>query len=82
MNFVKQVHRYRATFIDCIKTEDRSDPASLHIYPVREGLSQKAVDPNTMPRFEERISYQSVIFPVTLLIFLISCSLLQHSCPF
>ena len=68
MNFVKQVRRYRQTFIDFIKTEDRSDPDSLHIYPVREGLSQKPVDPNAVPRFEERPSYQSVIFPVALLI--------------
>ena len=68
MNFVKQVRRYRQTFIDFIKTEDRSDPDSLHIYPVREGLSQKPVDPNAVPRFEERPSYQSVIFPVVLLI--------------
>ena len=68
MNFVKQVRRYRQTFIDFIKTEDRNDPDSLHIYPVREGLSQKPVDPDAIPRFEERISYQSVIFPVGLLI--------------
>ena len=68
MDFVKQVRRYRQTFIDFIKTEDRDDPESLHIYPVREGLSQKPVDPNAVPRFEERPSYQSVIFPVALLI--------------
>ena len=68
MNFVKQVRRYRQTFIDFIKTEDRSDPDSLHIYPVREGLSQKPIDPNTVPRFVEHISHQSVIFPVALLI--------------
>ena len=68
MNFVKQVQRYRQTFIDFIKTEDRGDPDSLHIYPVREGLSQKPVDPNAVPRFKEHISYQSVIFPVGLLI--------------
>ena len=68
MNFVKQVRRYRQTFIDFIKTEDRGDPDSLHIYPVREGLSQKPVDPNAVPRFEERTSYQSIIFPVALLI--------------
>ena len=68
MDFVKQVRRYRQTFIDFIKTEDRRDPNSLHIYPVREGLSQKPVDPNAVPRFEERSSYQSVIFPVGLLI--------------
>ena len=68
MDFVKQVRRYRQTFIDFVKTEDREDPESLHIYPVREGLSQKPVDPNAIPRFEERISYQSVTFPVGLLI--------------
>jgi len=68
MDFVKQVRRYRQTFIDFIKTEDRDDPESLHIYPVREGLSQKPVDPNAVPRFEERPSYQSVIFPVGLLL--------------
>ena len=68
MNFVKQVRRYRQTFIDFIKTEDRNDPDSLHVYPVREGLSQKPVDSNIVPRFEEYISHQSVIFPVILLI--------------
>ena len=68
MNFVKQVRRYRDTFIDFIKTEDRDDLNSLHIYPVREGLSQKPVNPNAIPRFEERPSYQSVIFPIGLLI--------------
>ena len=68
MDFVKQVRRYRQTFIDFIKTEDRSDPDSLHIYPVREGLSQKPVDPNAIPRFEEHISYQGILFPVGLLI--------------
>ena len=68
MNFVKQVRRYRQTFIDFIKTEDRSDPSSLHIYPVREGLSQKPVDLAAVPRFKERISHQSVIFPIGLLI--------------
>ena len=68
MNFVKQVRRYRQTFIDFIKTEDRSDPDSLHIYPVREGLSQKPVDPDAIPRFVEHISHQSVLFPVALLI--------------
>lgn len=68
MDFVKQVRRYRDTFIDFIKTEDRNDPDSLHIYPVREGLSQKLVNPDAVPRFKERISHQSVIFPLGLLI--------------
>lgn len=68
MDFVKQVRRYRDTFIDFIKTEDRDDPNSLHIYPVREGLSQKPVNPDAVPRFKERISHQSVILPLGLLI--------------
>ena len=68
MDFVKQVHRYKDTFIDFIKTEDRDDPNSLHIYPVREGLSQKLVNPDAVPRFKERISHQSMIFPLGLLI--------------
>ena len=68
MNFVKQARRYRQTFIDFIKTEDRSDPESLHIYPVKEGLSQKAVDPDAVPVFEEQISYRSVLSQIGLLV--------------
>ena len=68
MNFVKQVRRYRDTFIDFIKTADRRDPESLHIYPVREGLSQKPVHPDAVPRFKERISHQTMIVPLGLLI--------------
>ena len=68
INFVKQARRYRQTFVDFIKTEDRSDPESLHIYPVKEGLSQKPVDPNAVPVFEEQISYQSVLAQVGLLV--------------
>ncbi|MDD9975887.1 MAG: ABC transporter permease subunit [Candidatus Poribacteria bacterium] len=68
MNFVKQARRYRQTFIDFIKTEDRSDPESLHIYPVKEGLSQKPVDPDAVPVFEERVSYRSVLSQVGLLV--------------
>ncbi len=68
MNFVQQVRRYRQTFLNFIKSEDSGAPDSLHIYFVREGLSQKPVDPDTVPRFEEQISYQSVLFPTALLI--------------
>ncbi len=68
MDFVKQARRYRQTFIDFVKTEDQGDPDSLHIYPVREGLSQKPVDPDAVPVFEERISYRSVLTQVGLLV--------------
>ena len=68
INFVKQARRYRQTFIDFIKTEDRGDPESLHIYPVKEGLSQKSVEPDAVPVFEEQISYRSVLTQVGLLV--------------
>ncbi len=68
MNFVKQARRYRNTFIDFIKSEDSGDSESLHIYPVREGLSQKPVDPDAVPKFDEQTSHQSVLFPAALLI--------------
>ena len=68
MNFVKQARRYRETFIDFIKTEDQGDPESLHIYPVKEGLSQKPVDLDAVPVFTEQISYQSVLSQVGLLV--------------
>ena len=68
MNFVKQARRYRQTFIDFVKTEDQGDPESLHIYPVREGLSQKPVDPNAVPVFSEQVSYRSVLSQVGLLV--------------
>jgi len=68
MNFVQQVRRYRQTFLNFIKSEDSGDPDSLHIYFVREGLSQKPVDPDAVPKFKELPSYQSVIFPIALLI--------------
>ena len=68
MNFVKQARRYRQTFIDFVKTEDQGDPESLHIYPVKEGLSQKPVDPNAVPVFSEQISYRGVLSQVGLLV--------------
>ena len=68
INFVKQARRYRQTFIDFVKAEDQSDPESLHIYPVREGLSQRPVDPNAVPVFSEHISYRGVLPQVGLLV--------------
>ena len=68
INFVKQARRYRQTFIDFVKAEDQSDPESLHIYPVKEGLSQKPVDPDAVPVFSEQISYRSVLPQVGLLV--------------
>lgn len=67
-NFVNQVRRYRQTFIDFIKSEDRADLESLHIYPVKEGLSQKLVNPKAVPVFDERTWDRSVFVHIGILI--------------
>ena len=78
MDFVNQARRYRQTFIDFVKEEDQNDPESLHIYPVKEGLSQKPVNPDAVPVFEERISYSSVLSQVGLLVLFNLLFLLWH----
>jgi ABC-type transport system involved in multi-copper enzyme maturation permease subunit len=68
ISFVKQVRRYRQEFIDFIKSQDRSDPSSLHIYFVREGLSQKPVKSENVPRFRERITHGSAHYYIAVLV--------------
>ncbi|MDE0084986.1 MAG: ABC transporter permease subunit [Candidatus Poribacteria bacterium] len=54
--FVQQARRYRQQFIDFVKSEDRSDNKSYHVYLVKEGLSQKPVAFNSIPKFSEQIT--------------------------
>lgn len=51
--FVDAVRRYRGQFIDFIKSKDRADPKSLHIYYLKEGLSSKPVAYEDVPQFVE-----------------------------
>jgi len=51
--FVETVRRYRGQFIDFIRSTDRSDPESHHIYYLKEGLSEKPVSSDNVPRFVE-----------------------------
>ncbi len=54
--FIEQVRNYRQVFIDFMRTADRADPGSYHIYPVKEGISQKTVDFESVPKFKENLS--------------------------
>jgi len=51
--FVKAVRRYRSQFIEFIKTTDRADTESFHVYYLKEGLSSKSVSFDNVPRFVE-----------------------------
>ena len=52
--FISDAQQYRRQFISFIKEADGADPASPHIYYVKEGLSKKPVSFDAVPRFIER----------------------------
>ena len=72
--FVQQARRYRQQFVDFIQSEDRSDKESYHVYLVEEGLSQKPVAFNSIPKFSDKlplgVTFQSAALDMTLLVLL------------
>lgn len=54
--FIQQVRRYREQFVDFIQSEDRADNESYHVYLVKEGLSQKPVAYNSIPKFSDKLT--------------------------
>ena len=70
--FVQQARRYRQQFVDFIKSEDRGDNESYHVYLVKEGLSQKPVAFNSIPKFSEQltlgITFGGALLDLTLLV--------------
>lgn len=54
--FVQHARRYRQQFVDFIKSEDKTDKESYHVYLVKEGLSQKPVAFNSIPKFLEPLT--------------------------
>jgi ABC-type transport system involved in multi-copper enzyme maturation permease subunit len=54
--FVQAAQRYRNQFVDFIKATDRADPDSHHQYYLKEGLSEKPVNFESVPRFVESTS--------------------------
>ncbi len=72
--FVQHARRYRQQFIDFIKSEDSADKESYHVYFVKEGLSQKPVAFNSIPKFSEKltlsITFKGALLDLTLLVLL------------
>lgn len=70
--FVQQARRYRQQFIDFIKSEDSADKESYHIYFVKEGLSQKPVAFNSIPKFSDEltlgITFEGAVLDLILLV--------------
>ena len=72
--FVQHARRYRQQFVDFIKSEDRGDNDSYHVYLVKEGLSQKPVAFNSIPKFSDKltldIAFKGALLDMTLLVLL------------
>ncbi|MCY4569620.1 MAG: ABC transporter permease subunit [Candidatus Poribacteria bacterium] len=51
--FIENVQRYAREYREFVVDMDRSDPESLHIMGVREGMSQKPINPEAVPKFED-----------------------------
>jgi len=59
--FIQKALRYREEFADFIRSEDKADANSLHVYFIKEGLSQKSVQPAGVPKFVERYTLSDAI---------------------
>jgi hypothetical protein len=64
--FIQATRRYREQFIAFIKTADRGDPVSPHIYLVKEGLSSRPVDVQEIPPFMDRVSLGGAVVQMSL----------------
>ena len=57
LQFLENVQSYAQQFRVFINDTDRADPESLHIFGVREGMSQKPVPIAAVPKFEDTLSF-------------------------
>ena len=72
LDFLKNVERYADAFNDFLISADRADPDSLHVPFVREGMSDKPVSFESIPKFQDRVrlgeAFKGAMFDVTLLL--------------
>ena len=56
LQFLENVKSHAQQFRVFIADTEQADPASLHIFGVREGMSQKPISPEAIPKFEDTLS--------------------------
>ena len=54
--FIENVQRYAREYREFVVDMDRGDPESRHIMGVREGMSQKPINPEAVPKFEDTLN--------------------------
>ena len=55
--FLENVKVYAREYREFVVDTDKADPESLHIIGVREGMSQKPVSPEAVPKFEDTLNF-------------------------
>ena len=56
LQFLENAKTHARQFREFVADTDRADPESLHFIGVREGMSQKPVSPEAIPKFEDTLS--------------------------
>ena len=56
LQFIENVQRYAREYREFVIDTDRADPTSLHVIGIREGMSQKSVSPEGIPKFKDTLS--------------------------
>jgi len=56
LQFTENTQRYARQFREFVVDTDRADPESLHFIGVREGMSQKPISSDAVPKFEDTLS--------------------------
>lgn len=53
LQFIENVQRYARQYREFVIDTDRADPKSLHVVGIQEGMSQKPVNPEAIPKFKD-----------------------------
>ena len=53
LQFIQNVQRYAREYREFVIDTDRADPESLHVVGIQEGMSQKPVSPEAIPKFKD-----------------------------
>ena len=56
LQFIENVQRYAREYREFVVDTDRADPESLHVIGIQEGMSQKPISPEAIPKFKDTLS--------------------------
>lgn len=71
LRFLENCRLYIQQFRNFVVEMDRADSESLHFVGVRKGMSDKPVSPETIPVFEDKVTFQDTLNPAIMDILLL-----------